>query len=153
MSPPCRVLIFQKVRYPRVRVRVCVMSMSVSVQLSSYWGNFKIFLHGEWNEKFWIVCRVWNCLASLLCKKFAQIVYVWTYLNSLNILNILNKLNKFLNRLNRFLTRFLCVNMLNRFFFMKFLWNLNRFCCYFLSKLSKFCVNRLILLLFFKQIE
>ena len=36
MSPPCRVLIFQKLPYPRVRVRVVSMSVSVSVQLRSF---------------------------------------------------------------------------------------------------------------------
>ena len=29
--------------------------MIVFWELNSYWGNFKIFLHGEWNEKIWII--------------------------------------------------------------------------------------------------
>ena len=114
-------------------------------------------------KKIWIVCHVWNCLDCLLCKKFAQIVYVWLcewigWTNCLiwavwivcadclicsnsklwNSLNILNKLNKFLNRLNRFLNRFyVWIGWTD--FFMKFLWNLNRFCCCFLSRLNRFC--------------
>ena len=29
--------------------------MIVFWELKSYWGNFKIFLHCEWNEKIWII--------------------------------------------------------------------------------------------------
>ena len=114
-------------------------------------------------KKTWIVCHVWNCLDCLLCKKFAQIVYVWLcewigWTNCLiwavwivcadclicsnsklwNSLNILNRLNKFLNRLNRFLNKFYVWTGWT-YFFMKFLWNLNRFCCCFLSRLNRFC--------------
>ena len=117
-------------------------------------------------KKNWIVCHVWNCLDCLLCKKFAQIVYVWLcewigWTNCLiwavwivcvdclicsncsnsklwNSLNILNRLNKFLNRLNRFLNKFYVWTGWTDFF-MKFLWNLNRFCCCFLSRLNRFC--------------
>ena len=97
-------------------------------------------------------------LVVYVCMKWWNLdrLFVWTDLNNLN------RLNKFLNRLNKFLNRFyvwtswtdffnevsvkfehilllffeqiLCVNMLNRFF-MKFLWNLNKFCCCFLNRL------------------
>ena len=46
--------------------------MIIFWELNSYWGNFKIFLHGEWNEKIWIVCHVWNCLDSEIVKLFGQ---------------------------------------------------------------------------------
>ena len=34
---------------------IIICYMIVFWELNSYWGNFKIFLHGEWNEKIWIV--------------------------------------------------------------------------------------------------
>ena len=122
--------------------------MIVFWDLNSYWCNFKTFLHGEWNEKIWIVCHVWNCetvwtvcyvknLHKLFMCEWNDeiwiiIVYVWTNLNNLNILN----------RLNRFLNKFsVWTGWID--FFVKFLWNLNRFyCCFFLSRLNRFCVNQ-----------
>ena len=117
-------------------------------------------------EIVWIVCCVKNLHKLFMCEWNDEIwiiiVYVWTDLKSLNILN---RLNRFLNRLNRFLNRFYVWTGWTNFF-IKFLWNLNRFCCCFLSRLNRFCVNRLniffyevfvkfelILLLFFKHIE
>ena len=82
--------------------------------------------------------------------KFGQFVYVWT------------DLNRFLNKLNRFLNRFyvwtwwtvyfyfyfyeVSIEIWTNFvwigwtdFFMKFLWNLNKFCCcFFLTNWTDF---------------
>ena len=41
--------------------------MIVFWELNSYWGNFKTFLHGEWNEKIWTVCHMWNCEIWIVC--------------------------------------------------------------------------------------
>ena len=103
-------------------------------------------------ETVWTVCCVKNLLKLFMCEWNDEIWitivgFGWTDLNSLNILN---RLNKFLNRLNRFFNRFYVWTGWT-YFFMKFMWNLNRFCCCFLSKLNimccyflnRFCVNRL----------
>ena len=51
--------------------------MIVFWELNFYCGNFKIFLHGERNEKIWIVCHVrigWKVYDEIM--KFGLVVYV-----------------------------------------------------------------------------
>ena len=41
--------------------------MIVFWELNSFWGNFKIFLHGEWNEKFGSLCEQLFCTSFGIC--------------------------------------------------------------------------------------
>ena len=58
MSPPCRVLIFQKLPYPRVRVYVVSVSVFVSVQLRSW--SVPNEVHDEMaTVTFWQAVQYW----------------------------------------------------------------------------------------------
>ena len=145
---------------------------------------------------------LWKKFAQIVCvnemMKFGSLLFmcehIWTYWTDFWI-NWTGFLNKFwVNKLYRFfyeismkfeqilllffkqIEQILC-EQVEHIFFMKFLWILNKFCCYFLNrlnrfcfcflnKLNRFCVNKLniyfyevsvkfehILLLFFDEIE
>ena len=119
--------------------------MIVFWELNSYWCNFKTFLHGEWNEKIWTVCHVWNCLDSLLCKKIAQIVYVWMkWWNLDHYCLCVNKYEQFehIKQIEQVFEQIFCVNRLNRFFCKVSVKFEQILLLFFLSRLNRFCVNQ-----------
>ena len=71
-------------------------------EFNSYWGNSKIFLHGDWNEKIWIVwiITIWVNKYFYVNKIFLHwiVFFMWT------------------NLLNSFFFIFFLFFMLNRFF-------------------------------------
>ena len=51
--------------------------MIVFWELNSYWGNFKIFLHGEWNEKIWII--MWTYFLHRFCTGLKWKIQFWNF--------------------------------------------------------------------------
>ena len=103
--------------------------------------------------------KLWN-LDSLLCKKFAQIVCVNEMMKFGLLLFMCEQIwTVWTYQIDwtSFWTDFMCERVEQNFlwsfceiwtdfvwsswinFFIKFLWNLNRFCCYFLNRLNRFC--------------
>ena len=51
--------------------------MIVFWELKSYWGNFKIFLHGEWNEQIWII--MWTYFLHWFCTGLKWKIQFWNF--------------------------------------------------------------------------
>ena len=87
--------------------------------------------------------KLWN-LDSLLCKKYAQIVCVNEMMKFGSLLFMYEQIwtiwtywTNFWIDWTSFWIDFMCDHV-EQNFFMKFLWNLNRFCCWFFMWLNKF---------------
>ena len=93
-------------------------------EFNSYWGNSKIFLHGDWNEKIWIVwiITIWVNKYFYVNKIFLHwiVFFMWT-----NLLNSFFFIFFLFFMLNRFFTQMACEIIKKKKLFV-FTWNLEQ---------------------------
>ena len=82
--------------------------MIVFWELNSYWGNFKTFLHGEWNDEIWTNFLCVNRLDKFIMK-CRQIFNVWQIFYEFMCKQ--NFLDSFWIDLNKNILWILCVNI------------------------------------------